>query len=85
MLRIDRTSNGVVVLTLSGRVDADAIGQLERMVEEERRAHPLVLDLRDVTLVDRDAVIFLGRCVDAGITLVQCSPYIREWIARESS
>ena len=41
------------------------------------------LDLEHVTLVDVEGVRFLGACQAKGMELVHCSPYIREWIARE--
>jgi hypothetical protein len=41
------------------------------------------VDLEHVTLVDVEAVRFLSDCESRGIELVHCSPYIREWIARE--
>jgi hypothetical protein len=36
-----------------------------------------------VTLVDIEVVRFLGGCEAAGIPILHCPPYIREWIARE--
>jgi hypothetical protein len=41
------------------------------------------LDLDEVTLVDVEVVRFLGSCETAGIAILHCPPYIREWIARE--
>ena len=41
------------------------------------------LDLEHLTLVDVEGVRFLGACEAKGIELIRCSPYIREWIARE--
>jgi hypothetical protein len=42
-----------------------------------------VLDLEHVMLVDLEGIGFLSQCEACGIELVHCSPYIREWIARE--
>ena len=42
----------------------------------------LVLDLKDVVLVDRDIVRFLREHEGNGIVLRNCPPYAREWIAR---
>ena len=42
-----------------------------------------ILDLSEVTLVDLDTVRFLISCEDEGVELVQCPPYVREWILRE--
>ena len=44
----------------------------------------VVIDLEEVTLVDLDVVQFLARCEASGIELLHCSPYIREWISRET-
>jgi len=43
----------------------------------------VLLDLEHVTLVDVEGVRFLCDCEARGIEIVHCSPYIREWIARE--
>jgi hypothetical protein len=45
--------------------------------------HPVVLDMAEITLVDVEAVRFLGACETKGIELRHCPTYIREWIARE--
>ena len=45
----------------------------------------IVLDLEDVTLVDRDAVSFLRLCEAEGVGLLHCSPYIRASIVREQT
>ena len=42
-----------------------------------------ILDLSQVTLVDLGVVRFLISCEDESIELVQCPPYVREWIRRE--
>ena len=36
-----------------------------------------------MSLVDIDAVRFLGTCQAGGIGLVHCPPYINDWIAKE--
>src|SRR5271169_1190812 len=55
----------------------------ESIVWIGRRGRCVVLDLKDLTLVDRDAVRFLKRCEAGGIGLKNCPAYIREWIERE--
>jgi hypothetical protein len=42
-----------------------------------------ILDLTEVTLVDIAVVRFLMRCENEGVELVECPPYVREWIVRE--
>jgi len=83
MLKISRSANGKVVFILSGRIEAEDVAELQRLFALEPIEHHLVLDLKDVTLVDPDAVKFLARCEADGIKLQNCPDYIGEWIRRE--
>ena len=82
MLKIRRNANGEVVLTLSGRLKAENVSELSELLAAEPLGRTLVLDLKDVVLVDREIVRFLRACEGGGIELRNCPPYIREWIAR---
>jgi anti-anti-sigma regulatory factor len=82
MLKITRASNGEVVFRLSGRMDAENLGELEALLGAESGDN-IVLDLKDLTLVDQDVVSFLRRCETEGIQLRNCPAYIREWINGE--
>jgi len=84
MLRIQRKANGKVVFTLSGRIEAQDAGELRRLFELEAISSKIALDLKDVTLVDRDAVKFLAVCEADGMQFENCPAYIREWIRREN-
>jgi hypothetical protein len=82
MLRIEKDRDGSVTrLRLMGRIESDLISSI-RSAMSDGSAHQ-VLDLNEVTLVDLGVVRFLIRCEDEGIELVQCPPYVREWILRE--
>ena len=83
MLKIQRTTNGEVLLTLIGRLEAESLGQLSVLLDAEPVGRTVVLDLKDVVLVDRDTVRFLRARERDSIALRNCPPYIREWIARE--
>lgn len=83
MLKITKASNGEAVFKLSGRMDAENIGELEAPLSAESSDRIIVLDLKDLTLVDQDAVTFLRRCEAVGIQFKNCPPYIREWIDGE--
>jgi anti-anti-sigma regulatory factor len=83
MLKIQRSSNGQVVFRIIGRMEAERVAELEALLESETGTQEIVLDLKDLTLVDRDAVRFFERCEEDGITLKNCPTYIREWITRE--
>jgi hypothetical protein len=85
MFRIHRSANGEVVFAISGRMDAEHIAELETLIAAETKDRRIILDLKDMTLTGQDGIDFLSRCKAAGITLVNCDPYVREWMAREGS
>jgi anti-anti-sigma regulatory factor len=82
MLKIQRSANGGVVFTLSGRIEAEDVKELRRLLALETAGQQLVLDLRDVTLVNQDAVKFLAGCEADSIKLENCPAYIRVRIER---
>ena len=82
MLRIQRSANGEVVFTLSGRMDEEDIAQVETLIRSEDGLG-IVLDLKDLILVGREAISFLERCETDGITLKNCARYVRELITRQ--
>jgi anti-anti-sigma regulatory factor len=84
MLKIQRKANGKVIFTLSGRIEAEDIDEVRRLLELEGTSRQIALDLKDVTLVDRDAVKFLANCEADSIQLENCPAYLREWIGREN-
>ena len=81
MLRIHRSENGEVVFTLAGQMDEETIAELETMINSEAKGSRIILDLKDITLANEDAVTFLVRCVAKSLTLRNCPAYVREWIA----
>jgi anti-anti-sigma regulatory factor len=83
VLRIRRLTNGKVVFKLSGRMDRDAIAELEALIKLEGNGRPIILDLKDITLVGQDGITFLDQCEADAITLKNCAGYIREWITRK--
>jgi anti-anti-sigma regulatory factor len=80
MLRIQRSANGEVVFTVSGQMDAESIVELETLINSEAKGCRIVLDLKDLTLADEDAITLLVRCEANSITLKNCPAYVREWI-----
>ena len=60
---------------------ADHLSELEKQISESESK--IVLDLEELNLVDVEAVRFLGICETQGVTLLNCSPYIRNWIGKE--
>src|SRR3989442_12522340 len=82
MLKITRSANGEVVFTVSGRMDAENLAELEMLFGSEANGLRIILDLKDLTLGDQDAISFLERCEAGNIQLKNCPAYIREWITR---
>jgi hypothetical protein len=86
MFKIQRSADETkVVFTLSGRIKAAGLAELQKLLNSETVHHGLVLDLKEVKLVDRDAVNFLAHCEAKRIKLANCPAYIRAWIEKESA
>jgi anti-anti-sigma regulatory factor len=84
MLKILRSANDEsVMLTVIGRIEGESLEELKRLMGSEASGHNLVLDMKDVTLVDQSAIRFLARCEADSVTLENCPAYIRDWIAAE--
>ncbi|HTF65375.1 MAG TPA: hypothetical protein VK638_22095 [Edaphobacter sp.] len=83
MLKIQRTSNDQISFALSGRMDGEHIAELETLIGSEAKGSRIVIDLKDLTLAGQEDISFLERCEANGITLLNCAPYVREWITRQ--
>jgi hypothetical protein len=83
MLKIERSAtDALVVFAVSGEIGLDEVAELRRLLASEPSLRK-VLDLKDVTIVDRGAVMFLADCETDGIALENCPRFIRQWIVRE--
>jgi len=71
------------VFVLSGRIETPAIAELTKLFGVHTDGHHIVIDLKDVSLVDREVMHFFARCEADGVKLENCPPYIREWMERE--
>ena len=82
--RIHRsTQPGATVFVLSGVLDRDLAARLETLLASEAGVG-IVLDLKDVTLVDRAAVRFLAEVEATGTGIVNCPESVRIWITAEN-
>jgi hypothetical protein len=81
--RIETAARGrSTVCILSGRIEKQAIAELKRLLEGKDQ-RDVVLDLKNVGVIDRDVMCFFVRCEADGVKLENCTPYIREWMERE--
>ena len=72
-----------MVFVLSGRIEAEDLEELQRLLDSEQEAKRVALNLRDIQLVSKEVVRFLARCEQEGLLLEDCPAYIVEWIRRE--
>jgi hypothetical protein len=81
--RIDRVVIGenLVVLRVSGRIAGQDVYLLQTLLEQE--CGTVAIDLKDVLLVDREAVKLLALRESGGAGLRNCPAYIRQWVTRE--
>jgi ABC-type transporter Mla MlaB component len=81
-LRIKRLcENHGTRIYLSGDLRSEHLANLR--AEIEQFGQPATLDLDEVSVVDFDGIRLLNECQAQGIQLVNCSPYIREWMLQE--
>jgi hypothetical protein len=80
--RIDRVVSAEhVVLLVSGGITGEHVDMLRGVLEQE--SGDFAIDLKNVVLVDREAVKVLAFSEAHGTELRNCPPYIREWVTRE--
>jgi anti-anti-sigma regulatory factor len=83
-LKIDKYSDGnSTTIRLVGRIQREHLEELKAQIKDS--GPRIAFDLSEVSLVDVDVVFFLGICQREGVELLHCSPYIREWIAKEQT
>ena len=77
---------GSRTLALAGSVSADAVPEIDRLIKDVRHGRSqVVLDMGEVTLMDRVAVRFFARQQKRGVALVNCPGYIAHWISQEKT
>ena len=82
--RIETAARGrFTVFILSGRIEKPAIVELRRLFKCQTDYRDVVLDLKDVSVIDREVMRFFVRSETDGVKLENCASYIREWMERE--
>ncbi len=80
--RFDPT--GPVTLALAGKCSGGCLGELRRAIEKARRTQKqIIIDMSEVTLVDRPSIQFLAAQARDNVVLINCPAYIKPWIAKE--
>src|SRR3984885_8436467 len=70
-----------VVIRVCGRIQLEHVSTVKELIRQEQGV--VVLDLTEVTLVDRDAVNLIAMCALKNVELRNCPAFLREWVAKE--
>lgn len=83
--RIDRRVIGQdrEMLYISGRIKEEDVDTLRALLEQEKGV--VTIDLKDVLIVDREAIKLLAVRESNGVELRNSPAYIREWVTRETT
>ena len=77
---------GAVTLTLAGKCSGGSLGELRRAIDKARKMQrEIIIDMSEVTLVDRPSLQFLAAQIRDDVKLINCPEYIQPWISRESN
>jgi hypothetical protein len=71
-----------ITIRLIGRMQTEHLQELKSQIELS--GPTITLDLEEMSLVDVEAVRFLAECQAHGVNIVNCSPYVRDWINSEA-
>lgn len=88
MLRIMVSESSVdgVIAKLEGQLRGPWVDEVRTYCEQIlENGHPLTLDVKDVTFLDRDAVTLLLKLTKRGIRLVNRTPFLTELLRSDAS
>lgn len=74
-------STSMLHLSVSGKMTANGIGEFRRLIEDaRRRRRPVLVDLGEVTLIDRVSAQYLASVIGAYVRLENAPQYLKNWI-----
>ncbi len=81
-MKIEKQVQGqTTTIRLIGHFHLDHLVELRKQVEQDAE---VILDLKEVTLVDVDVVRFFVECKRKGMKIANCPRYIKRWMPRET-
>jgi anti-anti-sigma regulatory factor len=87
MLKIESIADNPrsITYTVAGDLDTEHLPVLKKIVNQARKSHrSVVLDLHEVTFVDRESLHYLAGARGPGLRITHCPAYVRRWITLES-
>ncbi len=70
----------LVLLQISGHLQQAHVSMIKELIAQETDS--VILDLENVTLVDREMVRFFAACDARSIELRNCPDLVREWMSK---
>ena len=85
MLKITptRENEKSLKIRLCGQLTKEYLPEVQRQLDEGGASQTLSLDLANVTLVDREAMVFLCAAKSKNIVIENCPSYVIRWIQQE--
>ena len=81
-LRIERRRSGnTLIVQLIGELDVEHLDEVKVQVNDA--PCPVVVDIRELTLVSVEGIRFLNACHENGMPIINASGYITEWMTLE--
>jgi hypothetical protein len=81
-VKIEKHVQGqTTTIHLIGHFHLDHLVELRKQVEH---GDEVILDLREITIVDADVVRFFVECKRKGMKIAHCPRYIKRWMPRET-
>jgi anti-anti-sigma regulatory factor len=81
MLRIERVENAAgTTVRATGRLAGPWVAELERALSENAPDAPVLIDLTDVSFVDREGIALLRMLRRRGLVNLRCSAFVAEQI-----
>ena len=81
-LRIERRRSGeTLIVQLIGDLDEEHLDEVHAQINEA--AGSVVVDIGELTLISAKGIRFLNACHDSGISIINASSYITEWMTLE--
>jgi hypothetical protein len=83
--KIERLAGGENsgVIRVCGRIQLEHVSAIKDLIAQGQGKGTVVLDLTEVTLVDREAVNLIATCALRNVELRNCPAFLREWVAKE--
>ena len=76
-----RRSGDSLIVQLIGEFDVEHLDEVKAQVNDA--SCPVVVDVGELTLISVEGIRFLNACHDHGMSIINASGYITEWMTLE--